>query len=311
MRRLVTSVISIFGATIVVFSLVHMGPDPRQLFVPDSGYSMNEEQWERLGQRLGFDKPFIVQYLNWVGKTFRGDLGVSLAQTRPVVDIISGKIGATLQLAIGGWIFAIALGVSMGIIAAVKRGTIWDYFARSLAIVGIGLPAFVTGIFLILIFSVQLQWLPAGTRPKDFDIRYFIMPCVALGWPAAAGLMRLVRTSMLDVLDAEYIKLARAKGVGYRTVIVKHALRNSLIAPLTSMLLLFANWLNGALVVEVIFGWPGLGFTALFTAVNDNDFPVLLGTVFVFIMIFLVFSFLADILYAVIDPRVRLGEEAG
>ena len=150
----------------------------------------------------------------------------------------------------------------------------------------------------------------AATRPADFDIRFYILPCIALGWPAAAGLMRLVRTSMLDVLDSEYIKLARAKGVSSRSVIWKHALRNSMVAPLTSMLILFANWLNGALVIEVIFAWPGIGFTALFTAVNNNDFPVLLGTVFVFILMFLFFSFLADIVYMIIDPRVRLGESA-
>jgi peptide/nickel transport system permease protein len=310
MRRMMTSIVSVLGATIVVFTLVHLGPDPRTLFVPDSGYGMSRQQWEDLGDKLGFNKPLPIQYLTWLGRIVRGDLGVSLAQTRGVSEIIGGKIGATIQLAIGGWIFAVILGVTMGVTAAVKRGTVWDYAARGLAIIGIGLPAFVSGLFLILLFAVKLQWLPAGTRPPDFDIRYYILPSVALGWPAAAGLMRLVRTSMLDVLDSEYIKLARAKGVNARTVIWKHALRNSMIAPLTSMLILFANWLNGALVIEVIFGWPGIGFTALFTSVNQNDFPVLLGTVFVFILIFLTFSFLADIIYMIVDPRVRLGETA-
>ena len=132
------------------------------------------------------------------------------------------------------------------------------------------------------------------------------MPCVALGWPAAAGLMRLTRSSMLEVLDSEFVKLARAKGVPWRTVVFKHALRNAIIAPLTSMLLLFSGWLNGALVIETVFSWPGIGFEALFTAVNDNDFPLLLGTVFIFILIFLVFAFIADVLYTIVDPRVRL-----
>jgi peptide/nickel transport system permease protein len=309
-RRAITSLVSVFGATIVVFTLIHLGPDPRLLFVPDSGYGMSEAQWQQLGDKLGFNDPAPIQYLNWVGRIVRGDLGVSLAQTRPVSEIIGRKIGATIQLAIGGWIFAVLLGVTMGVVAAVKRGTVWDYIARGLAVIGIGAPAFVTGLFLILIFAVKLQWLPAATRPADFDIRFYILPCIALGWPAAAGLMRLVRTSMLDVLDSEYIKLARAKGVSARSVIWKHALRNSMVAPLTSMLIIFANWLNGALVIEVIFAWPGIGFTALFTAVNNNDFPVLLGTVFVFIMLFLAFSFLADMVYMIVDPRVRLGESA-
>lgn len=309
-RRLISSIISIFGATIVVFTLSRMAPDPRQLFVPDGGYGMTQEQWERLGDRMGFNKPVVLQYLDWVGGAFRGDFGVSTAQRRAVSSIIADKIGATIQLAIGGWIFAIMVGVPAGVIAAVYRGSIWDYLARGFALIGIGAPAFVTGLLLVLIFAQGFDILPSGTRPPDFDVRFYILPCIALGWPAAAGLMRLVRTSMLDVLDSEFIKLARAKGVRWRTVVFKHALRNSLIVPLTSALLLFANWLNGALVVEIVFSWPGIGFTALFTAVNNNDFPVLLGTVFVFILFYLFFALLADLLYGVIDPRVRLGRSA-
>ncbi len=132
------------------------------------------------------------------------------------------------------------------------------------------------------------------------------MPCIALGWPAAAGLMRLTRSAMLEVLDSEFVKLARAKGVGWNKVIYKHALKNALITPLTSALLLFSGWLNGALVIEIIFGWPGIGYDALFTAVNDNDFPLLQGTVFFFVIIFVIFALLADLLYTIIDPRVRL-----
>ena len=132
------------------------------------------------------------------------------------------------------------------------------------------------------------------------------MPCIALGWPAAAGLMRLTRSAMLEVLDSELVKLARAKGVGWNKVIYKHALKNALITPLTSALLLFSGWLNGALVIEIIFGWPGIGYDALFTAVNDNDFPLLQGTVFFFVIIFVIFALLSDLLYTIIDPRVRL-----
>ncbi len=139
-----------------------------------------------------------------------------------------------------------------------------------------------------------------------FSIKTYILPCVALGWPAAAGLMRLTRSAMLEVLDSEFVKLARAKGVGWNTVIYKHALKNALIIPLTSALLLFSGWLNGALVIEIIFGWPGIGYDALFTAVNDNDFPLLQGTVFFFVVIFVIFALLADLLYTIIDPRVRL-----
>jgi ABC-type dipeptide/oligopeptide/nickel transport system permease component len=310
-RRLFASLVSVFGATLVVFTLIQMHNDPRELFVPDTGYGITQAQWENLGERLGFNDPLPIQYFKWIGRALMGDFGISLAQQRPVTDIIKGKIGATIQLAVGGWIFAVLLGIPTGVIAAVYRGSFWDYLARGVAIIGIGSPAFVTGLLMVIIFAVKLQWLPAGTRGLEFDVRDYILPCVALGWPAAAGLMRLTRSSMLEVLDSEFVKLARAKGVPWRMVIFKHALRNALIAPLTSMLLLFSGWLNGALVIETVFSWPGIGYEALFTAVNDNDFPLLLGTVFIFILIFLSFAFIADVLYTIVDPRVRLSGYKG
>ncbi|MBT4944339.1 MAG: ABC transporter permease [Chloroflexi bacterium] len=309
-RRFLSSLISVIGATIAIFVLIQFHSDPRELFIPDSGYGITQEQWENLGERMGLNDPIWKQYLNWMGNTLRGDLGVSLARDRAVTDLIKGKIGATVQLAVGGWIFAIALGIPMGVLAAVKRGTFWDYFGRMVAIVGQAAPPFVTALVAIWIFAVWLNWLPAGGRSPDFNWKEYLLPCMALGWGAAASLMRLTRSSMLEVMDAEYIRLARAKGVGWNLVIYKHALRNALIAPVTSALLVFSGWLNGALVVEIVFSWPGIGYDALYRAVNDNDFPLLLGTVFIFILIYLVFATLADIAYTLIDPRVRLGNSA-
>jgi peptide/nickel transport system permease protein len=309
-RRFISSLVSVIGATLAIFVLIQFHNDPRQLFVPDSGFGITEEQWIALGDRMGLNDPLWKQYLTWMGNTLRGDLGVSLARDRAVVDLIKGKIGATIQLAVGGWRFAIALGVPMGVLAAVKRGTFWDYFGRSVAIVGQAAPPFVTALVAIWIFAVWLEWLPAGGRSAEFKPSEYILPCVALGWGAAASLMRLTRSSMLEVLDSEYIRLARAKGVKWNWVIYKHALRNALIAPVTSALLVFSSWLNGALVVEIVFSWPGIGYDALFRAVNDNDFPLLLGTVFIFILIYLVFATLADIAYTLIDPRVRLGNSS-
>ena len=309
-RRFLSSLISVIGATIAIFILIQFHSDPRELFVPDSGYGISEEQWIALGDRMGLNDPLWKQYVHWIGNTLRGDLGVSLARDRAVTDLIKGKIGATVQLAVGGWIFAIALGIPMGVLAAVKRGTFWDYFGRMVAIVGQAAPPFVTALVAIWFFAVWLNWLPAGGRSPDFNWKEYILPCMALGWGAAASLMRLTRSSMLEVMDSEYIRLARAKGVGWNLVIYKHALRNALIAPVTSALLVFSGWLNGALVVEIVFSWPGIGYDALFRAVNDNDFPLLLGTVFIFILIYLVFATLADIAYTLIDPRVRLGNSA-
>ena len=306
-RRALFIVISLFGATIVIFSMTRLAHDPRELFVPDTGYGMSEEQWEALGDRMGFNKPIPVQYLLWVGKLLRGDFGTSIHQELEVRDIILSKMGATIQLAVGGWVFAILVGVPLGVAAATSRGTVWDYLSRGFALFGQALPQFWTGIMAILIFAVLLQWLPARTRGDDsgFHVKYYILPSIVLGWPAAAGIMRLTRSAMLEVLDSEFVKLARAKGLGRFQVIWKHALKNALIPPLTSALLLMAGYLNGALVVETVFSWPGIGWIALNKAVYDNDFPLLQGTVFVFILFYLFFAVVADSLYAMIDPRIR------
>ncbi len=320
--RILTSLISVFGATLAIFILVHVNPkDPREIFVPQSGYGLTQESWNRLGDRLGFDKPAPVQYVEWLGRVFRLDFGVSLGLQIDVWDIIKGRLGATVQLGIGGWLIAVLMGIPTGVVAAVWRGGIFDYLARFVALVGQAAPAFVTGIVMIWLFSVNLTAIsddspfaflrifamPAGGRtPDELRWKEYVLPCLALGWGSAAGLMRLTRSSMLEILDSEFVKMARAKGVGNTTVIFKHALRNALIAPITSMLLLFAGFLNGALVVEIVFSWPGIGQVALQEAVQNNDFPLLLGTVIIFLMYFLVFATLADILYTVIDPRVRL-----
>lgn len=306
-RRLIFIVISLLGATIVIFSMTRLAHDPRELFVPDTGYGMSEEQWIALGDKMGFNRPLPVQYLLWLGKILRGDFGTSIHQELEVRDIIFSKMGATIQLAIGGWLFAILMGVPLGVVAATQRGGVWDYISRGFALFGQALPQFWTGIMAILIFAVLLQWLPAGTRGDEegLSIKHYILPCIVLGWPAAAGIMRLTRSAMLEVLDSEFVKLARAKGVGRVEVIWKHALKNALIPPLTSALLLMAGYLNGALVVETVFSWPGIGWIALNRAVYDNDFPLLQGTVFTFILFYLFFALLADILYAVIDPRIR------
>ena len=306
-RRALFIVISLFGATIVIFSMTRLAHDPRELFVPDTGYGMSEEQWEALGDKMGFNKPIPVQYLLWVGKLLRGDFGTSIHQELEVRDIIFSKMGATIQLAVGGWVFAILVGVPLGVAAATSRGTLWDYLSRGFALFGQALPQFWTGIMAIFLFAVLFQWLPAGTRGDDsgFHVKYYILPSIVLGWPAAAGIMRLTRSAMLEVLDSEFVKLAHAKGLGRFQVIWKHALKNALIPPLTSALLLMAGYLNGALVVETVFSWPGIGWIALNKAVYDNDFPLLQGTVFVFILFYLFFAVIADILYAMIDPRIR------
>ncbi len=304
-RRLVFLVFSAIGATLVVFLVSQLAGDPRQLFIPDTAYGITQDQWERVGAWMGFDKPLPLRYVDWLWHLVRGDMGFSYGQNRPVRELIASKMGATAKLALGAWLFAILVGVPMGMVAAVKRATIWDYLGRGFALFGQALPSFWVALIMILVFSVTLGWFPPGGRGEGLSIKHYVLPSIAVGWPASAALMRLTRSAMLDVLDSEYIKLARAKGVSRFQVVWKHALRNSLIPPVTSALFIFAGYLNGALVVETVFGWPGIGWLALNRAVYDNDFPLLQGTVFIFLLFYVVIAFVADIIYVVIDPRIR------
>ena len=313
-RRLFSIFISIIGATMVIFILTRLGPDPIDLYLGDAQVDVTPEFIEMLRAELGLDKSLPEQYARWVWNIAQLDMGYSIGTQRLVKDIIAIHIGTTLKLAAGAWIFAVSVGVSVGVLAAVKRATVWDYLGRLFALFGQATPQFWTGVMAILIFAVILGWFPAGTLGRQEgnfflwkNLQHWILPWKVLGWPAAAGIMRLTRSSMLEILDSEYIKLGRAKGVSPQKIIWKHALRNALIPPLTSSLVLLADYLNGALVIEIIFSLPGIGTVALNQAVYDNDWPLLAGTVFCFIGIYVSFAFLADILYAIIDPRIRYG----
>jgi peptide/nickel transport system permease protein len=280
--------------------------DPRLLYVQEGGYGLSPEAWDALGVKLHLDKPVAVQYLYWLRDAVQLDLGDSMLDRKPVSEILYDALGPTLQLAFFGWIFATAVGIPLGVLSAVKRGSVWDYLGRGIALLGQTLPVFWVGIMGILIFAVQLRWLPVGTMPDEFSFKHFIMPAITLGWFSAAGYLRLTRSAMLDVMDSEYIKLARAKGVNSTMVLWKHAFRNAIIAPLTFSSLVLAGFITGAIVTETVFSWPGLGRLA-FTAVDDNDFPLIVGLMLLFTFMFLVVNLITDILYAYVDPRIRYG----
>ena len=303
-RRLAFVFISLLGATAFVFALSRMAGDPVLLYAKPSGYG-SEDYLDNLRKKLGTDRPLVVQYARWVGQLVRGDLGRTLLAERPVIDVINEKIWNTFQLAFAGWLFATALGVPLGVLSAVKRGTVWDYLGRGFALFGQALPAFWVGVMLVLLFSVTWELLPAAFKGEGFSPKHFILPTITIGWGAAAGYLRITRSAMLEVLDSEFVKLARAKGAGNTAVIWKHAFKNALIPPLTLSALLLAGLMNGAVVAEVVFAWPGLGRVALVEAVNNNDFPLLTGAIFIFTIIYLVMNFVADILYAWADPRIR------
>ena len=305
-RRVAYMILTMVVATLLVFSLSRVVGDPRLLYVQEGGYGLSPEAWDALGVKLHLDKPVAVQYLYWLRDAVQLDLGDSMLDRKPVSEILYDALGPTLQLAFFGWIFATAVGIPLGVLSAVKRGSFWDYLGRGIALLGQTLPVFWVGIMGILIFAVQLRWLPVGTMPDEFSFKHFIMPAITLGWFSAAGYLRLTRSAMLDVMDSEYIKLARAKGVNATAVLWKHAFRNAIIAPLTFSSLVLAGFITGAIVTETVFSWPGLGRLA-FTAVDDNDFPLIVGLMLLFTFMFLVVNLITDILYAYVDPRIRYG----
>ena len=303
-RRVAYMMLTMLVATLLVFSLSRVVGDPRLLYVQEGGYGLSPEAWDALGVKLHLDKPVAVQYLYWLRDAVQFDLGDSMLDRKPVSEILYDAMGPTLQLAFFGWIFATGVGIPLGVLSAVKRGSIWDYLGRGVALLGQTLPVFWVGIMGILIFAVQLRWLPVGTMPDEFSFKHFVMPAITLGWFSAAGYLRLTRSAMLDVMDSEYIKLARAKGVNATVVLWKHAFRNAIIAPLTFSSLVLAGFITGAIVTETVFSWPGLGRLA-FTAVDDNDFPLIVGLMLLFTFMFLLVNLFTDILYAYVDPRIR------
>ena len=299
-RRIVTTVLSLLGVTILVFVLARIQGDPRALYVDD--YTTQEE-YEEWGRRLGLDKPIYHQYGIFLGHLLRGDFGRSQHQSRPVTDLVWPRVPASAQLAVAGLIVSVAIGVPFGVISAVSRGSIWDLAGRWFAALGVSLPVFWVGVMGILLFAVVLGWLPTSGRG---GISHLIMPAVVVGWGSSAGQLRLTRSSMLDVLDSEYVKLARAKGVANWRVVWKHAFRNALIAPLTYAGLTLAGLMTGTIVVEVVFSWPGLGQLSL-QAVRQSDYAVIQGVILVVTFFYLVASMVVDLLYAVVDPRIRIG----
>lgn len=298
LRRAAYMVVALVATTMIVFGLSRMAGDPRLLFLTEQ---VTQEQWDAWGKEMGLDRPLVVQYGIWMGKALRGDLGKSLRTGYAARDVILQRIPATLQLASASFLFVLVVGIPLGVLSAVKRGSMFDVVGRSFAAFGQALPPFWLGLMLMLLFSVKLGWLPTGQRG---GIDHYIMPAMTLGWLAAAGMLRLVRSAMLETLDSEYIKFARAKGVASWRVVWKHALRNALIAPLTYGALLLAAFLTGTVVTETVFAWPGLGRLTV-TAVIQNDFPVMTGAVLIFTALYLSVTFFLDLSYALVDPRIR------
>ena len=303
LKRLIILIFSFLIVSVVVFTLTRIQGDPRLLFLNPYDSMVDSGLWEEWGRKYGLDKPMPVQYLIFLGKIARGDLDRSLREQRPVIDLIVEKIPNTLQLGLSAFFFSNLLAIPLGVLSAVKRGSILDYIGRSLAVLGQAMPPFWLGLMLIIGFSVQLEWFPTS-RKGGLD--HYVLPVITLGWLSLAGNLRLVRSSMLDVLDSEYVKMARAKGVASWKIVWKHALRNALITPITHAGILFVGLITGSVVTETVFSWPGIGRLAT-NAVLESDYPVVSGTILVFTMAYILMAFLIDLVYVLVDPRIKAG----
>ena len=297
-RRLVLAIITLLAVSVIVFAMARIAGDPRTVMLGDF---TTRQQYERVGERLGLDKPYYEQYWIFLKGAVRGDFGTSTATTTAVTDLILVRLAATLQLAGVAFLFSIIAGVPLGVLSAVKRGSIFDQIGKFVALIAQSAPSFWIGIMLIFFFAVWLKWVPPSGREEWNSI---FLPAISLGWFFVAANMRLVRSAMLDALDSEYIKLAKAKGVGSTGVIWKHALRNALIPPLTLAGVTLGNLVTGSISIELVFAWPGLGQLSI-NSTLQSDYPVLQAVVLVFTLLYLAAAFLVDVLYAFIDPRIR------
>jgi ABC-type dipeptide/oligopeptide/nickel transport system permease component len=299
-QRLVSAVPVLIGVTLAVFMMVHLLPgDPATIML--QGAPASAEDIANLRHELGLDRPFYIQYADYMGRVLRGDFGTSIHTRRPVSEEIIAVFPSTLRLAFAAMGIAIALGVTLGVIAAVRQNTWLDSLSMGTALFGVSMPDFWIGLLLILIFSVRLGWFPA-TGIGDW--RHIFLPALALGANFAAIIARLVRSSLLEVMRQDYVLTARAKGLHQQTVILRHALRNALIPVVTIMGLQFGNLLGGAVVIETVFARQGFGRLAI-TAILAKDFPLIQGVVLFGAVIYVVLNILVDLSYAWLDPRIK------
>ena len=306
-KRLLTSILVIIGVPIVIFSLVHMAPgDPVQMM---AGLDAKEEDIEALRAKMGMDKPLIVQYFNYVKGLLHLDLGKSIITNKNISDEIFFRFRNTAELAVAGMLISSVFGIIIGIIAAVNRDRWLDKTLMSLSITGISMPSFLLALLLMLLLVSQWHLLPAsGREGSPFTaegFKYIILPALTLGISGTASIARLTRSSVVAVLNEEFVMTLKAKGLRRKMILFKHILRNASLPILTMIGLDFGYLLGGAVVTETIFAWPGIGKYAM-DAISQNDFPAVQGAVLILSMMFMLINLVVDLLYGVLDPRVSL-----
>lgn len=304
-QRAASAAVVLVGVSLLTFLMMHLLPgDPVQyLFAVSQGEPPAPEQVAELRHQLGLDRPIYEQYLVYVGDALRGDLGRSIFQKRPVLDIVLDNLWYTLELTIAGLVLAMALGLVLGLVAAAKHRTWLDSLTMVVSLVGVSMPYFWLAVLLVLLFSLRLGWFPATGQGT---LSHLVLPAVAIGLTSAGTIARLVRSSMLEVMNQEYVVTARAKGLRERTVLARHALRNAVIPSITVAGLQFGRLMGGAVITEIVFARKGIG-TVLVEAILNHDFKLAQGILLFIALIYILVNFVVDMSYAAIDPRIRYG----
>jgi len=299
LKRMLQVIPVIFLVTIITFSLVHLAPgDPA---IMRAGEDATPEQVEMIREAMGLNEPVMLQYLNWIGGMVRGDLGTSLQDGRPVFSTLIRRLPATMQLVLASFIVSIGIGVPIGILSAVRQNTFADSFARIFALLGISMPNFWVGLLLMLIFSYRLRLLPAS---GSGSLAHLIMPAIALGTSSAGIITRLTRSSMLEILQQDFIRTAHSKGLKKLIVIYKHALKNAMLPVITVIGVQLGARLGGSVIVESVFAYPGIGRFA-YLRLLARDYPMIMGNLLIFALIFIFINLMTDILYGFLEPRIR------
>lgn len=297
----------------VVFLMLHLAPgNPVDIIIGTKTVDYSEEDVRAIERDMGLDRPIVIQYASWVADAAQGDLGSSFYLRREVRPLVVERLKATLQLALGALAISIPLGIGGGIASSLLRGTIWDKLINAIIVAGVAVPGFALGLFLIVLFSIKLSWFPVSGMTTFGDgslsdrFHHLLLPAVTLAVGPTAITARLTRSAMLEVLNEDYIRTARAKGLAQFKVLREHAFRNVLIPVVTVVGLQVGYLLGGAVLVEIVFSWPGMG-QLIINGILQRDFPVVQAGVLVIAMIFILVNLVVDILYAFIDPRIRYG----
>lgn len=299
LSRLGQSVLVMFGVSLFIFYSLHLTGDPAAVMMPPGS---SQAEIAHFRQAMGFDQPLLWQYGHYLNAVLHGDLGQSLRYDQPVTELIVQRVPATLLLAVTALAWSTIVGVLLGLVSAIWRNSFMDLLARLLAFSGQAIPVFWLGLLMILLFSLQLRWLPSSGYGSASQL---IMPAISLGAYYMSAIARLVRASLIDVLHLDYIRTAQAKGLSQWRILIRHGLRNALIPVVTVQGMYFASLLGGALVTEIIFAWPGIGRLAV-QAIQNRDFPLVQAIVLLAALVFVVVNLLIDLLYVVLNPRIRL-----